>query len=581
MATVDTERDRLTRFANLADGWGGLTVAGVEVGPAGELRLQRIPDGGTPVGPELAPPAGDGPAGCALDACGTGYLSEPDAGRVRVLNTCVPLPAIAEDVTGARPADGELLPGSFTAPRGLLLGPRGRLYIADADAVVVVDTATGAITGRWGDVVAAWCLARGGEWIYVLDRGGAAGTGRVRRFSPDGVADVAFGAALATHPGDPVRMAAAADVLLIVMRAPAGDSVLALHADGSPRTAPAWATPARVDRDAVNGDVVTTAVTRIDGIATEGQRAYLVDHAHGDLLSFTLTGEYIGSSRPTHPVSDVWGSDLNVAWSYPRDTGPLLRHALHGAWLRAGTFVCGPLDTATEHARRELRVRFDRVAGGHVQLFTAVTAQDAPPSPHTIPLVPTADSAPWSAVAADVDVALISDPAGPRLFIGGLLGGDGTGSPAVHQVAVSGSPSWLDLLPAVYRADDADSDFLDRYLRLLRSVQEETTQERIDLVRRFDPWTAADTQAGATRSSALDDLAAWLAVVLDERWPQHQRRAVVANAFAAQAIQGTPLGLLAAIEERFPALRLTISEAAERAHIWSLEPEPQPDNAGC
>ncbi len=584
MATVDTERDRLARFANLAGGWLGLACEGVEVGPKGDLRLQSVPDAGAPVGPDLMPLVGDGPAGCALDDSGAGYISEPDAGRVRVLNTCAAAALLAGDVTGSRPNDSELLPGGFTAPRALLFGPRRRLYVADADAVLVVDPATGAITGRWSDVVAGWCLARVGDWIYVLDRGGDAGAGRVRRFTPDGVVDAAFGATVASHPGDPVRMAAADDVLLIVMRTPAGDTVLALHADGSPQSAAvtaAWAAPARDERDAITGLAVTTLVSHIDGIATGSQRVYLVDHAHGDLLSFTLTGKYIGSSRPTHPVCDVWVTGAEVAWSYPRDPAPVLRHELHGAWLRAGTFVCGPLDTATDHARRELRVRFDRVAGGHVQLFTAVTANDVPPSPRTIPLTGAADGSPWSAVATDVDVALVTDPAGPRLFIGGLIGGDGAGTPAIQQIGVSGSRSWLDMLPAVYRADGAESDFLDRYLRLLRSVQEETTQERIDLVRRFDPWTATDKSAGTAGSGALDDLAGWLAIVLDERWPESQRRGVVANAFAAQAIRGTPGGLLAVIEERFPRLRVTISAPAERAHIWSLEPVSLPGNVGC
>lgn len=580
MADVDTERDRLARFANLADGWLGLACAGVEVGAAGELRLQSIPDAGAPVGPDLTPPIGDGPAGCALDASGTGYVSEPDVGRVRKFDTCVGAVAIAAEVTGERANDGELLPGCFTTPRGLLYGPRRRLYVADTDAVLVVDPDTGAISGRWDDVVAGWCLAYAEDWIYLLDRGGDAGLGRVRRFSVDGVADAAFGAAVAAHPGDPVRMAAAAGVLLIVMRAAEGDTVLALNSDGSPQPGQAWAAPARVERDAVTGVVVKSPVHRIDGIAAVDTRAYLVDHSHGELLSFTTAGAYVGMSRPTHPVSDIWANGTDIAWSYPRDTAPMLRHNLFGACLRAGTFVCGPLDTATEHARRELRVRFDRAAGGHLQLWTAVTVNDVPPAPQTIPLTATSDSGPWSAVAADVDVALVADPAGPRLFIGGLLGGDGKSTPAVHQIGVSGSPSWLDLLPAVYRADSAESDFLDRYLRLLRSVQDETTQERVDLVRRFDPWTAADKQPGAPGSSVLDDLAGWLALALDERWPQRQRRAVVANAFATQAIRGTPLGLLEAIKERFPRLGVAISEPAERARIWSLRPASQPADVG-
>jgi phage tail-like protein len=579
MNAVETARDRLPRYANLADGWTGLICLGVEVGPAGELCLRSIPDAGVPAGPDLQPPSGDGPPGCALDACSTGYVSEPDAARVRIMTRCAPNAVVAGDIVGTRPDDVELLRGTFTAPRGLLLGPRGRLYVADADAVLVVDPITGAITGRWGDVSAGWCLAGSAEAIYVLDRGGPGGLGRARRFDADGVEDVTFGAAVASLPGDPVRIAATAERLFLVLRAPAGDAVVPVRPDGTvdPDSADRWATPVRVERDGLTGELITTRVTRIDGIAAAGRRVYLVDHAHGDLLSYTPGGDYIGSTLPARAIGDIWTAGSNVLWAYPRDPGPLARHDAHGAWLRAGTFVCGPLDTATEHGRRELRVRFDRAAAGHLQLWTAVTPGNLPPSPQTVPIGSDPSGTPWSALPADVDAALVPDPAGPRLFIGGHLGGDGTATPAVHQIQVGGSPSWLDLLPAVYRKDAAKTDFLDRYLRLIHSVQEETTRERLDLVRRFDAWTADDTPG----AGALDDLAAWLAVVLDERWPDQRRRSIVAGAFAAQAIRGTPNGLTAAIHERLPGLTIDITQPAQRAQIWSLQPTQQTSCACC
>ncbi len=579
MSTAETARDRLPRYANLADGWIGLACLGVEVGPGGELCLRSIPDAGVPAGPDLQPPAGDGPPGCALDACGTGYLSEPDAARVRIVTRCTPNAVEPGDVVGTRPGDAELLGGTFTAPRGLLLGPRGRLYVADADAVLVVDPVTGAITGRWDNVTGGWCLAGSGHIIYLLDRGGPAGVGRVRRFDPDGTEDVAFGAAVASLPGDPVRIAATAERLFVVLRAPTGDAVAPVRPDGTidPASADRWATPVRVERDGLTGELITTQVTRIDGIAAAGQRVYLVDHPHADLLCYTPAGDYLGSTLPARAIGDIWTAGTEVLWAYPRDPGPLSRHDAHGAWLRAGTFVCGPLDTATDHSRRELRVRFDRVPAGHLQLWTAVTPGDLPPSPQTVPIADDPSGTLWSALPADVDAALVPEPAGPRLFIGGHLGGDGTSTPAVHQIQVVGSLSWLELLPAVYRKDAGQSDFLDRYLRLIHSVQEETTRERLDLVRRFDAWTADDTVGGGP----LDDLAAWLAVVLDERWPEHQRRGVVAGAFAAQAIRGTPKGLIAAIQERFPGLTVDITEPAQRAQIWSLQPTQQQTSCSC
>jgi phage tail-like protein len=155
---------------------------------------------------------------------------------------------------------------------------------------------------------------------------------------------------------------------------------------------------------------------------------------------------------------------------------------------------------------------------------------------------------------------------GPRLYLGGQLAGDGMATPALHQLGVGGARSWLDLLPAVYRKDPARSDFLDRFLRLLQSVEAETAQERHDLARRFDPWTA-DNATGV-----LDQLAAWLATVLDERWTEHARRSTVAGAFRSQALRGTPAGLRAAIESRFPHVTVNVTDPAQRAQLWSLDP---------
>src|SRR6478752_4530315 len=55
------------------------------------------------------------------------------------------------------------------------------LSAVGVDAVVVVDVATGTITARWTDVVAGWCLATAQSAVYLLDRGAADGSGRVRK----------------------------------------------------------------------------------------------------------------------------------------------------------------------------------------------------------------------------------------------------------------------------------------------------------------------------------------------------------------------------------------------------------------
>jgi phage tail-like protein len=578
------DRALLNRYANLAGGWAGLAGVGVDaVGDSADLALQQIPDAGIAGGPDVMPPADAAPAGVAIDPCGTGFVSVPDSGRVLRITRCAPTSVPAGEVPGSRAVDTVLLPGAFTTPRGLLLGPRGRLYVADAEAVVVVDIATGTITARWADVVAGWCLATAQGGVYLLDRGAADGRGRVRRFSAEGLEDNAFGvAAAAALSADPVRMTVAGDRLLVVTRGAAGDAVVPLGQDGTldPVQAGVWAAPVRTERNPTTGAPIVSGVTGIDGIGADTGRVYLVEHARGDLLTFDESGRYIGSTRPERPLADMWSAGAHVLWAYPRDPGPLSRHDTAGAWLRSGTFVCGPLETGTAQDIREIRARFDCPPGGHVQLFTAVTAGDVAPSPDTVPISATA-SGTWTGLPVDVSTALVAEPAGPRLWVGGHLSGDGTATPVVHQIGVGGARSWLDHLPAVYRKDAAGAEFLDRYLRLLRSVQHETTQERIDLVRRFDAWTADDTSGRTGTGTALDDLAGWLTVVLDERWTESLRRQVIANEFAAQGMRGTPEGLYAAVAELYPRLRVQISEPAQRAHIWVLPADDAPVDGVC
>lgn len=576
--TVETERDLVTRYANIAGGWLGLSCVGIETGADGALRLQSIPDPGVAAEPVVPALVGDAPAGSALDECGAGYISLPGTSQVLVITRCEPQAGEAGVIVGRRADDTELLPGAFTCPRGLAMGPRGRLYVADSDTVAVVDIRSGAVTARWAGFSDAWCVAASGEDVYVLDRGGAGGIGRVQRFDADGVEDVAFGAAVAAAVTDPIRIAESDSALFVVSREAARDVVVVVSHDGSVQAGPSWSDPARTERDPISGAPSRTGIERIGGIAAGSKRVYLVDQDHHDLVSFTTAGDYIGSTHPVRPLADIWLAGRTM-WGYPNEPGSLSRHVVDGARLRSGTFVCGPIDTATADGRRELRVRIENAAGGHVRLWTTVAPGNVTPSPSDIPITDAPSATAWAALPVDVEAALVPDPAGPLLFIGGQISGSGASTPAVHQIGVGGSRPWLNLLPAVYRKDVSQSDFLDRYLRLVHSVQEETAQERADLVRRFDAWVADDTSGG--RGSVLDELAGWLDLALDERWQTRVRRSIVANEFAEQALRGTPRGLLKAIEARLTGSKVQLSEPAQRARLWALGESSGSNTCGC
>lgn len=566
MGRAETVRDRLPRLARVAGGWTGLRTWGVEVDPSGALVLARLPGGGTPGTPAVSFDPG-GPGGLAEDRGGFGFVSDPFTGKVLAFTPCEPI----EPGPGRlwrTAVDTEFCPGRFITPRGLALGPRGRLYVADAGigAVLVLDPATGATLGSWLRVE-PWQVLAEPDRLVVLDRGNPGGTGRVTVMDADGQPDAGFA------PGglaDPIRIALAGDVLAVVDREPEADRVVLLDTATGAEVA-GWR-PVRGDPRA-GQDVV--AVGRVDGLAVVADRVFLVDAARGDLLAHTLSGEFVGSVRADEPLADVLAAS-DAVWTAPAAGGSWLRHDPRGRSRAVGTFTLGPLDTATERGRRELHARMDRVPGQHVRLWTTPAPAGLIPDPATLPsgADAVAGTVEWAALPADVEAALVPLPSGPLVCIGGELSGDGTSSPTVQQLAIGGGGAWLDLLPAIYRKDAAGADFLDRLLRLLQSAEEETEAERRALPARFDAWAAPDDPAG----SALEDLAAWVATGLDERWADGRRRRAVARAHAAQAVRGTPLGLADAIKEQF-GVRPRITSAAQDASVWSLGQE-QP-GCGC
>ena len=61
--------------------------------------------------------------------------------------------------------------------------------------------------------------------------------------------------------------------------------------------------------------------------------------------------------------------------------------------------------------------------------------------------------------------------AAPDLWIGGVVRSDGSATPAIRQIRIDyGRDTYLKYLPAIYRADPASSDLLDRLLSLSQTA---------------------------------------------------------------------------------------------------------------
>ena len=211
--------------------------------------------------------------------------------------------------------------------------------------------------------------------------------------------------------------------------------------------------------------------------------------------------------------------------------------------------------------------------GSHVQLFTYISDTNTPPpdfgslpaNSSGINLTPVNT---WRAAPVDsLDFLVLHDPA-PFLWLGGVLRGDGTGSPALEQMRLEyDHDSWLRYLPAIYRGDETNASFLARMLALLESLLHDDEELIQDLPRLFDSGAAP---AAGSPGSWLDWLAGWLDFHLEGTWSEEAKRQALAEAFSLHRRRGTIEGLRRLIQLYTGAVA-RIEEPARFASLWCLE----------
>lgn len=138
---------------------------------------------------------------------------------------------------------------------------------------------------------------------------------------------------------------------------------------------------------------------------------------------------------------------------------------------------------------------------------------------------------------------LVRSAPGRYLWLRLTLTGDGTESPVLRNVRVEfPRASSLQYLPAVYQQDQESRDFLDRFLSLFDSIRDETGEILDSLAGYFDPLATPAT-APSGQSDFLTWLASWIGFSLDQHWPKHKQRALLAQAHRLYALRGTPAGV--------------------------------------
>jgi phage tail-like protein len=169
-----------------------------------------------------------------------------------------------------------------------------------------------------------------------------------------------------------------------------------------------------------------------------------------------------------------------------------------------------------------------------------------------VPSVTTEEAAAWRRAADDAIVwrtvddpdptdVLLEGATGRYLHVAVELRGTRTTSPRVNAIeAFCPRQSYLRYLPDLYQEDEVSAAFLERFLSIFESTFSDVEREIETITRYFDP--------GGVPSDSLEWLASWLAVDVDDAWPESARRELLARAPSLYKKRGTRVGLREMIE---------------------------------
>ncbi len=536
--------------------------------------------------PEPEPAGASSPlGGLAFDSACRLYRSLEE-GRVERRRWSPGEPAgPAEDLLAGPPpgAVGDFAPQeeapALVRPRALGIDADDRLLIAEAGArcVLVLDLWSGRVLRRLALAAEPMDLAVGERWTWVLLGDGHT----VVRMHPRGAA---FARALPALPLDvadnalPLRLASGprgALALLIADPAdPGATRVVVAHDQG-------WRLHAGEALEAARGS----------DVEFDGDGAIVVARSPGEsFLRFVRTDEgwlrgpslsargYDGSGLARTPDGRIgyWSErGFRVATASRRrfvasgsvTTYRLDSGTLHNDWGRVFVDACVPdgtrllarFATTDDDDGRDPIARRAPANAASVRILRPDLSPPMPPSvlapgqhadPRPLHRRETGSELPWAGAASsdrfETYEAPVSAPPGRYLWVTLDLHGATRTSPRVRALrAELHGHDHVRRLPRTFSRDPDVADFLRRFLALPDSVLD-------DLEGRSEQ-RAALLHAAGTPAEALPWLAGFVGLVLDERWPEPVRRAIVGEAAALFRVRGTVAGL-----QRF--LRLALGD---------------------
>ncbi|HTQ86971.1 MAG TPA: phage tail protein [Candidatus Solibacter sp.] len=563
-------------YLNQRGAWPNFHREGLSLGSDGTLRLAALP-----LAPALVPdevksaPIPKAPSGVALAPDGTVFFSDPQGGHVLRISGCdqsvSPLCCLPpRDLPGASPF----------VPRGLMLAKnRAALYVVDSGShrVLVLDpgelqlleilgqrsgsgpSGSGSAPGQLNH---PWSIAgdRAGN-VYVLDFGNQ----RVQKWNSLGELEPEFWDHMRAtgnlkNPGDICIWENSGKTWIFVVDLTALE-IFAFDSGGH-AIRNADGTPLSFGKGTIFAPL---------GMAAGKDSVWIGDNAALRVFQFSISDSFSfegAASGYAAPVASLAADGQQNLWVHAGTGAAPVALWLCGARRTRGTLWSSAIQV--DHPKvnwQRLQAQLAPLApDAHLELFvhTSDHIGDAPPVNPGDPN-PFADPR-WLPAgvpaAVNLDSLYIGGNGVPYLWVGAQFTGGGASTPALSDLRVEfDRDSYLRYLPAIYREDPTNSQFLTRFLSLFESFFEEVEGEIKSLPALFDPY--------AVPPEFLTWLAAWLGLELDQNWTAAKQRQVLSEIFELYAWRGTPQGLRQMLK-LFAGVDCVIQEPLLNAAWWCL-----------
>jgi phage tail-like protein len=572
-------------YLNRDNHWGGFHLKRLTQGSDGSLRLQSLPRlEGDPPEDLASIPNPEGPAGITVGPDGAIFFTVPAENQLLRIDPCdkerKSIPCLGWEDDRGRPR--------FKEPRGLLFHKlRHALFIVDSGhhRIEILHPETFQILDVWGHLgeetgafnyptsIASDHVGN----VYVVD----ANNRRVQQFDLTGKVIAAFWEKVRqSTPGQssisqPTAVATGMD----------GDTETIYILDSD---APGVVV---VDR---MGQYVKSFALRFQngqplqkpiGFDVGRDALYVGDATSRYIYKFDLEGHLVGKAIGYYgPAAALLIAEPDSLLVHLGTEHAPVRLALHGGYVSSGFLWGGPFHNRS--AGREqwhwLRSQNEPLgADAHLQFFVCSSESQIQPVGWSAPPDP-----PWQGSVADLaDCLTLKMDAEkcrnqwlrvPRnvtefvfmgspldyVWIGVEFSSEGINSPILAQLRIDfDHKGYIGHLPALYRERRAARALLSRFLTLFESRFAGVESRLTHIQELFDP--------AAVPAKFLPWLAGWLALYLDENWPEEKKRQTIAKAFEMYARRGTPQGLREAIR-LYADVDALIEEPLLHANWWRL-----------